>query len=68
VGLTFTAFCRVFGPLLGGSLFAWSISQPHPFPLNRWAAFLLFAVVFGGAVHLARQLTDGLNRPKDERA
>eukprot|EP00730_Choanoeca_flexa_P015229 TRINITY_DN6945_c0_g1_i1.p1 TRINITY_DN6945_c0_g1~~TRINITY_DN6945_c0_g1_i1.p1 ORF type:complete len:495 (+),score=78.30 TRINITY_DN6945_c0_g1_i1:134-1618(+) len=64
IGLTFTAFCRIFGPFSGGSVFAWSISKPRPFPFNRWASFVMFAAVFSYSLYLLRQLSARLNRPK----
>lgn len=58
---------KAVGPIVGGTLFAWSIADSeHPFPLNRFATFVLVALgnvlIFAGAL----KLPERLNRPFED--
>ncbi|KAJ3081493.1 hypothetical protein HK102_002310, partial [Quaeritorhiza haematococci] len=44
IGQTSAAFVRSIGPALGGTLWAWSITNHLSFPFNYWFIFLCLAV------------------------
>ncbi|KNC50024.1 major facilitator superfamily transporter [Thecamonas trahens ATCC 50062] len=48
------ALARAFGPFIGGALLAWSMSRPHPWPVNHHFVFVVGATcsVFAGVLTL----------------
>ena len=45
VAQSFASFARTFGPALGGILWAWSIQNELPFPLNHFLVFVVISCV-----------------------
>ncbi|TPX37689.1 hypothetical protein SmJEL517_g00556 [Synchytrium microbalum] len=51
ISQTSAAFVRSVGPCLGGSLWAWSLTNSQAFPLNHWFVFF-FLMVMGSLASL----------------
>ena len=45
LGQTMAAFVRSIGPALGGTMWAWSLSDSHRFPYNYWFVFLVLVIL-----------------------
>ncbi|KAJ3223538.1 hypothetical protein HDU81_009132 [Chytriomyces hyalinus] len=58
VAQTSAAFVRSIGPVLGGIMWAWSITNGMAFPFNYWFVFVLLAVWAVGTIFQARHLSD----------
>ncbi|KAJ3234076.1 hypothetical protein HDU78_006042 [Chytriomyces hyalinus] len=61
VAQTSAAFVRSIGPVLGGIMWAWSITNGRSFPFNYWFVFVLLAVWAVGTIFQARYLSDDGN-------
>ncbi len=65
------ALMRATGPVLAGTLFAWSIEPGRSFPFNSFFIFLVMAVLtlflFGFSLVLPAELDKPFVEPVDER-
>ncbi|XP_071093267.1 uncharacterized protein [Haliotis cracherodii] len=66
IGMTFTAIARTLAPAMGGSVFAWTVSQGSEIgpPFDVSFAFFLFGLVFWLTILMCLVLPERLNRQK----
>eukprot|EP00042_Codosiga_hollandica_P036980 m.287435 g.287435 ORF g.287435 m.287435 type:complete len:644 (-) comp55017_c0_seq7:222-2153(-) len=62
LSMTTTAALRSIAPVFTGSVFAWSISSGHGYPLNSHLAFILLTISFVVAALLGLRLPASLNK------
>jgi hypothetical protein len=65
LSMTLSMFARIFGPVIGGFLFSWSIAHPHPWPFNHHTCFIFFALVFLASMQVIRRLPSSINTQPD---
>ncbi len=63
--MTLTAALRAIGPSLCGSIFAWSIAELRPFPLDTHLVFFFLMLLFFGTSWLASLLPETINKQKE---
>ena len=57
---------RLIAPSLSSPLFAWSVTNGHGFPLNRYLVFLVNAALGLVALMVASRMPKSIARPCDE--
>ena len=57
---------RLIVPSLSSPLFAWSVTNGHGFPLNRYLVFLVNAALGLVALMVASRMPKSIARPCDE--
>jgi hypothetical protein len=55
---------RAIAPVIGGPIFAWSLTPGHKYPFNYWFAFLLQSCLLVVLMALTFLLDRRLNYPK----
>lgn len=63
---TGVALMRALAPVIGGPIFAWSLTEGHKYPFNYWFAFLLQGLLLLVLMALTLGLSPRLNYPADE--
>eukprot|EP00741_Cyanophora_paradoxa_P022067 tig00021434_g21302.t1 len=64
LGQSLASLVRAFGPAVGSTVFAWSLSAGLPFPLDAHLVFAGLGVVGGAAFFLGYRLPDSIDRPR----
>ncbi|KAJ1566578.1 hypothetical protein HK405_009260 [Cladochytrium tenue] len=64
VGQTSAALVRSIGPALGGTMWAWSLTNGREFPLNYWFVFVFLSGVSCVAAVGSQFLPEALNTPQ----
>jgi MFS family permease len=52
---------RVFGPIVGGLVYSWSISHDYAWPFNHHLVFIMFAITFAATLPLLQLVPAVLN-------
>jgi hypothetical protein len=55
---------RALAPVIGGPIFAWSLTEGHKYPFNYWFAFLLQSLLLLILMSFTLGLDNRLNYPK----
>ncbi|KAF9365190.1 hypothetical protein BGX34_010994 [Mortierella sp. NVP85] len=64
IGQTSASFMRAFGPAIGGSLWAWSLSNGQSFPFNYFLVFILLASSAGFGLFYSLSIPSNLGFKK----
>ena len=67
LSMAMSMLVRVWGPIVGGIVYSWSIGHDYAWPLNHHLAFIMFAIAFAATLPLLRTVPALLNTPPEYR-
>eukprot|EP00276_Gloeochaete_wittrockiana_P024098 CAMPEP_0184370032 /NCGR_PEP_ID=MMETSP1089-20130417/162588_1 /TAXON_ID=38269 ORGANISM="Gloeochaete wittrockiana, Strain SAG46.84" /NCGR_SAMPLE_ID=MMETSP1089 /ASSEMBLY_ACC=CAM_ASM_000445 /LENGTH=299 /DNA_ID=CAMNT_0026712571 /DNA_START=735 /DNA_END=1630 /DNA_ORIENTATION=+ len=64
LGQSFACLARAFGPILGATLFAWSLTNNYFFPLDYRLIFVIIGILFIVILIIAHRLPPSIDAPR----